>query len=228
VKDLSLLDQFFLEDDFLVERFIAELDLNKNDLVLEVGAGNGSLTKVLVKKAKKIIAVEIDPVFKKQLKDLDNNCQIIFDDILLVLKNRQKYNFKFNKIAGNLPSSVVEPLIKLLFHFNFETAVFFLPLIFANKLIKQEPYTFYFKTILLEKVSPSSFSPAPKTNWALVKITPLSKAILEKDPGRYLKQYVYEHPLAKPKNSQREGLIKYYRTKGKKLTKNEARKILGV
>lgn len=228
MKKSVLLGQYTLQDEQLIDEFIKALDLKESDLVLEVGAGNGVLTKALAKKVKKVLAVEIDRVFDKDLGGLGTNCQVVWEDILLLLKDKKRFNLKFNKIAGNLPSSVVEPLIKLLFGFDFELGVFFLPLIFVNKLINQEPFTLYFKTTLLVKVLPASFSPSPKTNWALVKITPLEKAISETEPDRYLKQYVFEHPLAKPQNSQREGLIKYFRAKGKKLTKNQARKILGV
>ncbi len=87
-------DQFFLKDQKIVEEFISAAELKKSDVVLEIGAGNGILTKVIARKAGKTIAVEIDSKFKKELSGISVDCRLIFDDILTVLKNKSKYNLK--------------------------------------------------------------------------------------------------------------------------------------
>ena len=218
MKNANLLDQFFLNDPKIVEALISSAELKKRDRVLEIGAGKGVLTKIIADKTSGTIAVEIDKRFKKDLAGLGGSVRVIFADVLEVLKNKEKYNLCFNKIVGSLPSSTAEPLMKALTKINFEMSVFLVPLIFVGKL-KQ---SVYFDSELVCKVSRKSFSPVPKTNWALVKI--IKKENLKE--SEFLQKYVYEHPLAKKENALREGLISFYKTQGKKLTKNQARKII--
>jgi len=218
MKNANLLDQFFLVDPKVVDGLISASELKKKDVVLEIGAGRGVLTKIIAAKAGKVIAVEIDKKFRKDLAGLGSSVRIIFADALSVLKNKEKYNLCFNKIVGSLPSSTIEPLMKILTKINFEVSVFLIPLKFVGTL-KQ---SVYFDSKLICKVDRKSFSPVPKTNWALVKM--VKKENLKK--SEFLQKYVYEHPLAKKENALREGLISYYKVQGKKLTKNQARKML--
>jgi len=218
MKNANLLDQFFLKDQKIVKDFISAAELKKSDVVLEIGAGNGLLTKIIAAEASRVIAVEIDKNFKKDLAGLGGSVRVIFADGLEVLKNKEKYNLKFNKIIGSLPSLIIEPLMKELTKINFEMAVFLVPLKFVGKLKK----SIYFNYKLICKVFRKSFSPVPKTNWALVKIVKK----IEFGREEFLKKYLFEHPLAKKENALREGLISYYKAQGKKLTKNQAREII--
>lgn len=218
MKNANLLDQFFLADQKIVDDFISASELKKSDVVLEIGAGSGILTKIIAVKAGKVIAVEIDKKFKKDLAGLGGSVRAIFSDVLKVLKNKEKYPLRFNKIVGSLPSSIIEPLMKDLIKINFEIAVFLVPLKFVGKL-KQ---SVYFDPLLICKVSRESFLPVPKTNWALVKMVKKENLNI----NEFLQKYVYLHPKAKKENALREGLISYYKNQGKKLTKNQAREML--
>ncbi len=222
MKNANLLDQFFLKDQKIVEDFISAAELKKSDVVLEIGAGNGILTKVIAKKAGKTTAVEIDSKFKKELSGIGAGCRLIFDDILTVLKNKSKYNLKFNKIIGSLPSSIIEPLMGVLLKTDFESAVFLVPLKLIHKLMAHAPYVFYFDFEIIKKVPRKSFFPVPKTNWALIKMVKKENLKI----NEFLQKYVYLHPKAKKENALREGLISYYKAQGKKLTKNQAREII--
>ena len=228
MKNANLLDQFFLIDSQICEELIGLLDLGEKDTLVEIGAGDGKLTKELVKKEAKIIAVEIDKRFSKDLEEISGNLQVIFADALEVVQNKKKYPISFNKITGSLPSSIVEPVMHLLLKIDFDLAVFILPLKFAYKLSDHEIFSLYLESEIIKPVSRKSFLPIPKTNWALVKSVKKPNALKAGDQERFLKQYVYEHPLAEKPNALREGLIKYYRSQGKKLTKNEARKLLAI
>lgn len=223
MKNENLLDQFFLIDQNIVELIVDTAEIENNDLVLEIGAGNGIVTKELLKKAGKTIVVEIDRQFEGSLKKIDGKLQIIFTDALKVLEERR---IKFTKIVGSLPSSIVEPLIHLLTKTDFVTAVFLLPLKFTAKLINNSSFLTYFDFSIVRKVTRRSFSPVPRTNWAVVKITRKPDALLANDEERFLRQYVYEHPNAKKENALKEGLIKYYKAHNKSLTKKEAKKII--
>jgi len=60
---MKKLGQHFLIDKQVAEREITYADINKDDVVLEIGPGKGIITHLLAKKAKKVIAVEIDALF---------------------------------------------------------------------------------------------------------------------------------------------------------------------
>jgi len=226
MKNQNLLDQFFLVDQNIVGDVVSTAEISDKDTVLEIGAGSGVVTRELVKRAGRVIAVEIDKKFTKDLKVIPGNVQLIFNDALKVLKDRKKYPLKFNKIVGSLPSSIVEPIMHILIKVNFEKAVFLVPLKFAFKLTSGSIFTACFNTKILKKVSRKSFTPIPKTNWAMIKLSKRAGPLKTDDLPRFLQQFVYEHPKAKAKNALVEGLIRFSKAKGKILTKNQARKIL--
>ena len=77
------LGQNFLTDIQTAEREVKYADINKNDTVLEIGPGKGFLTRILSKKAKKVLAVEIDDKLVQHIKNLNlNNVEIISADVL--------------------------------------------------------------------------------------------------------------------------------------------------
>jgi len=90
LKPNKTMGQNFLIDNNVLEEIIGTADLNKNDIVLEIGPGLGILTKKLAEKSKKVIAIEKDKqitgVLKKELENY-NNIEIIHGDILEILKD---------------------------------------------------------------------------------------------------------------------------------------------
>lgn len=165
MKNQNLLDQFLLNDELVVKGLVVAADIKKTDRVLEIGAGRGVVTKEIAQKAGKVLAIEIDTRFKKDLSGLPPNVKIIWGDALKKINK-----LKFNKIVGSLPSSLVEPLMQKLTKIDFVVASFLVPLKFVNKLYQKSDFNKYFATQLVEKVSRNCFVPRPKTNWALIKI----------------------------------------------------------
>ncbi len=113
--------QNFLQDEEVLGRIVRAAELNKDDLVLEIGAGTGVLTEKLGQAASQVIAVELDErlckILKERLAGFDN-IDIVRNDILKVdLKELVKtFNFQlstFNslKIIGNLPYYITTPVI---------------------------------------------------------------------------------------------------------------------
>lgn len=219
------LDQFFLKDPKVVEKIILALDLKPKDKILEIGAGEGVLTSALAKNGNQVIAVEIDPQFKEKLQKIPGKVTIVIKNALNVLKSKPS-NLCFNKITGSLPSSIIEPLVHLLVKTKFDTAVFLFPLKFAYKLANHPLFPAFFDVEILEKVSRYCFYPVPRTNWALVRLTPKPDPLKTQEKERFLKQYLYFHPKAKPLNALSEGLIIFHHSLGEKLTKKEAKKII--
>lgn len=109
--------QNFLIDTHVLNKIIKGAEITKEDCVLEIGPGIGSLTQVLAQNAKKVIAVEIDtqliPILKETLGE-HNNIEIINGDILKVdIKKliEEKNDNKPIKVVANLPYYITTPII---------------------------------------------------------------------------------------------------------------------
>ena len=101
-------------------KIVESSSLEKEDLVIEIGPGLGTLTKYLLEKAGKVICIELDKKMVKILEDrfkLYNNFELIYQDVLKVdLKNlikneKEKNNLKNVKIVANLPYYITTPII---------------------------------------------------------------------------------------------------------------------
>lgn len=113
--------QNFLIDNNILEKIIDAAEITKEDCVLEIGPGIGTMTRYLAERAKNVIAVEIDnnliPILQDTLKD-HQNIKIIHSDILKVDINRiveEENGGKPVKVVANLPYYITTPIIMALF-----------------------------------------------------------------------------------------------------------------
>ena len=110
------LGQNFLIDDEAVSGIVEAANVSKDDLIIEIGPGLGTLTKELLEKAGKVICIELDKRMIEILQDrfaLYDNFQVINDDVLKVdLKALiEKEKIKHAKIVANLPYYITTPII---------------------------------------------------------------------------------------------------------------------
>jgi len=110
------LGQNFLIDDEVIESIVETANIKKEDTIIEIGPGLGTLTNKLLEKAKKVIAIELDKRMVNILNDrfsLYNNFEIINEDVLKVdLRNMIKeQNAENVKIVANLPYYITTPII---------------------------------------------------------------------------------------------------------------------
>lgn len=110
--------QNFLIDENIVNDIITGAQVNKDDLIIEIGPGLGTLTSLLLEKAGKVICVELDKKMINVLKErfiLYNNFELLNNDILKVDLNRliseSKTNLKNVKVVANLPYYITTPII---------------------------------------------------------------------------------------------------------------------
>ena len=117
IKANKSLGQNFLINGEVVETIVKSANINKDDLVIEIGPGLGTLTKFLLQEAKKVICVELDKNMINILHDrflLYNNLEIINEDILkldlkeLIKENKSEVNNV--KIVANLPYYITTPI----------------------------------------------------------------------------------------------------------------------
>ena len=109
--------QNFLIDSNILDNIVQCANITKQDCVLEVGPGIGSLTQVLAENARQVVAVEIDtnliPILSKTLADYENieilNQDILKTDIDTIIK--QKNNDRPIKVVANLPYYITTPII---------------------------------------------------------------------------------------------------------------------
>jgi 16S rRNA (adenine1518-N6/adenine1519-N6)-dimethyltransferase len=96
--------QHFLREASIAKKEVEYANLSNKDIVLEIGPGNGILTKLLANKAKKVIAIEIDSRLVKELKD------VLPENVMLIHGDALKIDFRdlprFNKVVSNLPFNI--------------------------------------------------------------------------------------------------------------------------
>lgn len=177
------LAQHFLNNDYIAHKIVESLDYNKN--VLEIGPGKGILTKyLLTKNFEKFLCVEIDPeaieYLEKTYPTISNH--IINDDIIKVNFQELFYEENFS-VIGNIPYNITGPIFfKILEYYNkIDQAVLMIQKEVALR-IAAEPnskiygilsvliQTFYDVKILFN-VSAENFSPKPKVESTVIKLT---------------------------------------------------------
>ncbi len=174
-RKTKLLGQYFIVDESIFERECRYASLSRNDVVLEIGAGDGRLTRVISKYAKKVIAVEKDPALVELAEyNTGNNVEIIHGDALEI-----KFP-EFNKIVSNIPYSISSKILEKIFKYKWETAVFTFQKEFALRFFAkpgEKNYSrltvlvnYYSEPELLEIVSKGKFYPRPKVDSAIVRL----------------------------------------------------------
>lgn len=215
------LDQHFMIDRSLIKRIIDYSSLKAGDVVLEIGPGKGFLTKELVKKCK-VIAVEKDEIFMKGLSKLakiSKNLELVFGDALKIIKS-----LKFNKVVSNIPYSISEPLLKQLFRVQPELVVVTVSKSFADNILDGKSKmglqaSLFFNVEIKEEVPRKAFTPRPKTDSAVVRLTPKKEESLSVTE-RILRKFVLLDDK-KTKNALKEALIG-----GLGLTKRKAKELV--
>ena len=120
IKANKSLGQNFLIDDTVVKKIIVGSTVNKDDLVIEIGPGLGTLTQSLLENACKVICIELDKKMIKILEDrfsLYDNFQLLNADILkvdlnsIINEEKRNSNIKKVKVVANLPYYITTPII---------------------------------------------------------------------------------------------------------------------
>lgn len=181
--------QNFLIDENIVEAIIESAHISKNDVIIEIGPGLGTLTSRLLEKAGKVICIELD---KKMLDILNDrfaiypNFELINADILKVdLKTILNENLKMYqsaKVVANLPYYITTPIIMKLLEdkLNLDSITVMVQKEVAERLT-QKPggkncgsitYSIYYYTEphLVISVPNSSFIPSPKVDSSVIQL----------------------------------------------------------
>lgn len=181
--------QNFLIDEHVLNKIIAAAGVTKEDMVLEIGPGFGTMTQYLAEAAREVIAVEIDkaliPVLQDTLGDYDN-VTIINDDILKVDLQalvREKNDGRPIKVVANLPYYITTPIIMGLFegHVPLDNLTVMVQKEVAVRM-QAEPGTkdygalslavqYYAEPYIAANVPPNCFIPRPSVGSAVIRLT---------------------------------------------------------
>ena len=185
------LGQNFLVNPGILEIILEAGELTDTDTVIEIGAGLGCLTEVLARRAKRIIAVEVDELLYKALAaqfSTDSHIQLLNADILklelqsLLCCDTETMSTPF-KVIANLPYSITTPILwKLLDHHKqIHSCVLMMQREVAERIVAEPGGKDYgaltigvaYRTdaTLIATLSPENFYPAPKVDSALLKLT---------------------------------------------------------
>lgn len=194
--------QNFLIDTHVLDKIIRAAGVTKEDMVLEIGPGIGTMTQCLAEAAGRVVAVEIDsnliPILKDTLKDYDN-ITVINEDILKVdiKKLAEEYNGgRPIKVVANLPYYITTPIIMGLF----ESEV---PIDNITVMVQKEvadrmqtgpgskdygalslAVQYYAEPYIVANVPPNCFIPRPNVGSAVIRLTRHQKPPVEvKDSG---------------------------------------------
>ena len=191
IKPARRFGQNFLIRESIYNKIIKAADLTREDIVLEVGPGFGFLTEKLSKKAKKVIAIELDKRLVKALltriRELKiGNVEVVNQDILKfdcfkLKKIFQDYNLNFKyKIVANLPYNITSAFLRKFLENKYRPNLMVLMLQkeVAERIISKPPrmnilaisVQFYTKPKIITKVAASDFWPKPKVDSAVIRL----------------------------------------------------------
>lgn len=181
--------QNFLIDPSVLDRIVSAAEIGRDDCVLEIGPGIGTMTQYLAERAREVIAVEIDknliPILEDTLSGYEN-VSVINDDILKVDINRivrEQNGGKPIKVVANLPYYITTPIILGLFenHVPLDNITVMVQKEVADRM-QVGPGTkdygalslavqYYAKPEIVANVPPNCFIPRPNVSSAVIRLT---------------------------------------------------------
>src|SRR5918994_97661 len=107
-KSRRELGQNFLKDKRVAKRIVAESGVGKDELVVELGAGGGMLTRQLARASRQVIAVECDPYWAAHLRERfsDNDVRVVQGDALTVRLPKEPF-----VVVANIPFNITTPIL---------------------------------------------------------------------------------------------------------------------
>ena len=196
--------QNFLIDTRVLERIIDAAEITKDDCVLEIGPGIGTMTQYLAESSREVIAVEIDkmliPILADTLSEYDN-VTVINDDILKVDIGKiveERNGGKPIKVVANLPYYITTPIIMGLFesHVPLKSITIMVQKEVADRM-QVGPGTkdygalslavqYYAKPEIVANVPPNCFIPRPNVGSAVIRLTRYDEPPVEVKDEKYM------------------------------------------
>jgi 16S rRNA (adenine1518-N6/adenine1519-N6)-dimethyltransferase len=186
------LGQHFLIKGSILERIAAAACPNPEELVIEIGPGRGALTEKLLKRAARVVAIELDLYLVEHLRArFPERLDVVHADVLAT----DLTQWGRAPVVGNLPYYITSPILEKVVRLDFPRAVFLMQKEVAERLVATQGSRDYgylsvqtavfANARLLFEVKPAAFHPPPKVDSAVVLLEPRPPAVA--DPGAFLK-----------------------------------------
>lgn len=183
--------QNFLRDENIVKKILHTIAAEKEDHLVEIGAGSGVLTKHLINKTSKFDVIELDKDLIPILNNLCRNAEscVVHQSDVLDFEFNNIFSGKRMRIIGNLPYNISTPLIFHLIDYKeyIEDMHFMLQKEVAERLASKpgsKQYgrlsvmaQYHLEVKTLFNVAPQAFTPVPKVESAFVRLTPITNQI---------------------------------------------------
>ncbi len=207
IKANKSLGQNFLINSEVVENIVNSSEITKEDMVIEIGPGLGTLTKYLLDKAGKVLCVELDTKMIKILQDrflIYDNFEVINTDVLklnlndIIYENKKQGKIKDVKVVANLPYYITTPIIMKLLEekLDIKSITVMIQKEVADRLIETPggkntgaiTYTvdYYCDSEKIMEVPNSSFIPEPEVTSEVIKMNLRSKPVVDIDNNKVM------------------------------------------
>ncbi len=207
IKANKSLGQNFLINSEVVENIVNSSEITKEDMVIEIGPGLGTLTKYLLDKAGKVLCVELDTKMIKILQDrflIYDNFEVINTDVLklnlndIIYENKKQGKIKDVKVVANLPYYITTPIIMKLLEekLDIKSITVMIQKEVADRLIETPggkntgaiTYTVYYycDSEKIMEVPNSSFIPEPEVTSEVIKMNLRSKPVVDIDNNKVM------------------------------------------
>jgi len=211
------LGQNFLRDENVARNIIDSLHLRADDVIVEIGPGQGALTKYLAAKCSRLVAIEVDERAIRLLREtFAESIELVHADVLTVslgtLFRKEKRRLR---VVGNIPYNITSEILFWLFehHDAVEDATLMVQLEVARRFVAQTEtkdygilsvlLAYYTDPELLFKVSRNSFFPKPEVDSAIVRLRFREKL---RECNRELLTTVVRSTFGKRRKTLRNGL----------------------
>lgn len=190
------LGQNFLIDEEVVSGIVDNAEISKDDLIIEIGPGLGTLTSRLLEKAGKVVCIELDKRMVNIITDrfsLYDNFEVINEDVLkvdlkkLIKENLEKHDLKTAKVVANLPYYITTPIVMKLLEdrLGLQSITVMVQKEVAERLVEKPggkecgaitySINYFADSKIVIQVPNTSFVPAPEVNSAVIKLTLLKE-----------------------------------------------------
>lgn len=229
INDTNYLDQHFLIDKSVINRFIDESNLKNTDSIVEIGPGKCEISEVIARRVDHLTCIEIDrnlEHFINVLMDKNPNVDIIYGNALNV------YIPPCTKIISALPYSITEPFIEKLLRCEFEESILIVGKKFADCVIEDRKNKLalltnsFFKVEKIIDILPDSFDPQPRVMSSMIRLIPIKREELKFNFKKFIFREMFFHREKKLKNNLMEALIEFAKIHDKKLSKKESKAVI--
>ncbi|HDY73246.1 MAG TPA: ribosomal RNA small subunit methyltransferase A [Candidatus Jorgensenbacteria bacterium] len=197
------LGQHFLKNERKIKQFVDALDLEKHDIVIEIGPGHGEVTKEIIHSGtfKKLVLIERDEklatALRKKFSD-DGRIEIVTDDALKILPQITKtLDAGTYKLVGNIPFYITGRLLRIISELEYKPTITILGIQkeVAERISAQPPrmnllaasVQFWADAQIITTISRTDYQPQPEVDGAVIKLTTKEQKITTGETENYYK-----------------------------------------